>query len=260
MDMDNILGQIELVKQRLRKLQEKLKSTTVEGEDENNLITAIVSGSGMVIDYKLNTKVMEAINQAQLVKALVESTNNGLKKAKELEIAKKQEILGEFNISNIPGLFDMEQLKKPPSGGFLSIKTDFPVIIVMISVRWEEMEMKRLTTFEDVFNKLTDDYMGQKVEVETRQDNLNITNFTTTIDDIIIKPLNKMQGKKWNKEGKKVGLIVFKEKSRKVSFNIPFILGFNTMNAVFLKNGVIIKSLNMEFIIKMNNRREKRLA
>lgn len=151
-------------------------------------------------------------------------------------------------------------LKKPPSGGFLSIKTDFPVIIVMISVRWEEMEMKRLTTFEDVFNKLTDDYMGLKVEVETKQDNLNITNFTTTIDDIIIKPLNKMQSKKWNKEGKKIGLIVFKEKSRKVSFNIPFILGFNTINAVFLKNGVIIKSLNMEFIIKKNNRREKRLA
>lgn len=120
--------------------------------------------------------------------------------------------------------------------------------------------MKRLTTFEDVFNILTDDYMGLKVEVETRQDNLNITNFTTTIDDIIIKPLNKMQSKKWNKEGKKIGLIVFKEKSRKVSFNIPFILGFNTMNAVFLKNGVIIKSLNMEFIIKKNNRREKRLA
>lgn len=108
MDMNNILGQIELVKQRLRKLQEELKSTTVVGEDENNLITAIVSGSGKVVDYRLNTKVMEAINQAKLIKALVESTNNGLKKAKELEIAKKQEILGEFNVPNIPGLFDME--------------------------------------------------------------------------------------------------------------------------------------------------------
>jgi hypothetical protein len=109
--------------------------------------------------------------------------------------------------------------------------------------------MIRLNTFEDIFNKLMIEYRGKKVEINTRQDGVNIASFITTIDNIQIQPLNKTQ--KDNR--KKVGLIKIqnrKKTQKKTSINIPFILGFNTMNAVFLKNGVTIKTMNMEFIIK----------
>lgn len=120
--------------------------------------------------------------------------------------------------------------------------------------------MKELSTFEEIFNKLYEDYQGENVNVITKQDGIDITNFQTIINNIDIKPLNKRQSKKWNQQGEKVGLIVIQEKYSKNKFNIPFLLGFNTMKATFLKNGVIINSLNMEFIIKKTKKSKKLLA
>ena len=110
--------------------------------------------------------------------------------------------------------------------------------------------MTKLSTFEDVFNKLLEDYQGNEVEVINKHDDITIAKFLTSIDKVSIKPLSKRQSKKWNKKGQKVGLIIITAKGSKNSFNIPFILGFDTMKATFLKDGVRIQSLNMEFLIK----------
>lgn len=120
--------------------------------------------------------------------------------------------------------------------------------------------MVELSTFEEIFNKIYQDYQGEKVNVITKQDGVNIANFQTCIDKIDIKPLSKRQSKKWNQKGKKVGLIIIKEKYSKNNLNIPFLLGFDTMKAIFLKNGVTISTLNMEFVIKKIKTRRKKLA
>lgn len=120
--------------------------------------------------------------------------------------------------------------------------------------------MLQLSTFEEIFNKLHEDYQGQRVKVITKQDGIRISSFQTTIHRIEIKPLNKIQSQKWAAGGKKVGLIIIKEKYNNNSFNIPFLLGFDTMAATFLNDGVIINSLNMEFIIKKIKSRKKLLA
>ncbi|MEJ6952606.1 hypothetical protein [Natronospora cellulosivora (SeqCode)] len=119
--------------------------------------------------------------------------------------------------------------------------------------------MITLSTFEDVFNKLVELYQGKEVEVISKQDDVHIANFLINIDNISIKPLSKKKSKKWNKSGHKVGLIIVKAKKSGNSFNIPFLLGFNTMKATFLKDGVSIKSLNMEFIIKKARKKRKAL-
>ncbi|MFW6029812.1 MAG: hypothetical protein ACOCRO_06110 [Halanaerobiales bacterium] len=119
--------------------------------------------------------------------------------------------------------------------------------------------MINLSTFEDIFNKLIDLYQGKEVELISKQDNIIISNFTLTISKITIKPLSKRQSKKWTRDGKKVGLIIIQDKNTKTYFNIPFILGFNTMKATFLKNGARIKSLKMEFLIKEVKKKSKNL-
>ncbi|HHU91846.1 MAG TPA: hypothetical protein GXZ20_01755 [Halanaerobiaceae bacterium] len=120
--------------------------------------------------------------------------------------------------------------------------------------------MLQLSTFEDIFNKLHEDYQDQRVQVITKQDGIRISSFQTTIHRIEIKPLNKKESKKWTDQGKKIGLIILKEKYSNNSFSIPFILGYNTMAATFLKDGVVINSLNMEFIIRKIKARKKLLA
>lgn len=120
--------------------------------------------------------------------------------------------------------------------------------------------MITLNTFEDVFNKLVDLYQGKYVDLISKQDNITISNFSLKIDNIKIKPLSKRKSKKWNDRGQKVGLIVISSKNSRNSFNIPFILGFNTMKATFIKDGVRIISLNMEFLIKESNKNNLRKA
>lgn len=110
--------------------------------------------------------------------------------------------------------------------------------------------MTNLSTFEDIFNKLIVDYQGQQVQVVTKQNGIPIANFRTTIDNIKIKPLKEGQAEK------KIGLIIVNEKDNKNNFNIPFTLGFNTMEGIFIKNSVIIRTLDMEFIIKRKNRKK----
>ena len=105
MDMNNIVEQITDIKARLLKLEKELKDITVKGTDSNNLITSIVSGDGIILDYQFNLIDMGGLNKDSLVKAVVEATNNGLKAAKELEVSRKKEIVGQVNLPDIPGLF-----------------------------------------------------------------------------------------------------------------------------------------------------------
>lgn len=116
--------------------------------------------------------------------------------------------------------------------------------------------MDKLSTFEDIFNKLFFEYKGIRVEVRVKQDGIQIANFITHIDNIIIKPLNK----KYREGSKRIGLIVIQEDKEKTCFNIPFILDFNTMYALFFKNGVNIKSMTMEFVIKKKTAQSEKSA
>ena len=122
--------------------------------------------------------------------------------------------------------------------------------------------MKKLTTFEDIFNKLIKDYSDHMVEIKARQDGVSITDTKTRIKDIKIKPLNKRKSKKWHKKGKKVGLIIIKGRNffKTTTVKIPFLLGYNTMKAVFLKKGATIKTYDMEFTIKKISDKKKLLA
>ncbi|MFW6266283.1 MAG: hypothetical protein ACOC21_01830 [Halanaerobiales bacterium] len=122
--------------------------------------------------------------------------------------------------------------------------------------------MKKLSNFEDIFNKIIKEFQGKEVEISSRQDGVNITTMTSTIVSVRIKPLSKRKSKKWNKKGQKVGLIIIsgRKKWRKTKINIPFLLGYNTMEAVFLKKGATIKTFDMEFTIKKKAAQKRQLA
>lgn len=110
--------------------------------------------------------------------------------------------------------------------------------------------MKKLSTFEDIFNKLYREYKDKDVEVKTMHNELIIANFVTTINDITIIPIEKNINR--DPQQNHMGLIKIENISHN-NFSIPFVLGFNTMEALFFKNGVTIKSNNIKFIIKKIN-------
>lgn len=100
-----MLEQVNYIKEKLAQLVEELKDVSVEDVDSNNILTAVVSGNGIVKDYIFNPDQIGSINKDSLVQAIVEATNNAIQKAKKYESDKKKEIAGNVNIPDIPGLF-----------------------------------------------------------------------------------------------------------------------------------------------------------
>src|SRR6056297_853756 len=100
-DMEDIIGRIKRIKEELIKLQQNLKKMYVYGEEDKNMVKVKVNGKGKIIDIEFSTK---NINN-DFKKAIIKATNNGLQKADKLEQNKKQEIIGDVDIPDIPGLF-----------------------------------------------------------------------------------------------------------------------------------------------------------
>lgn len=100
-----MLEQVNYIKEKLAQLVEELKEVSIEDMDSNNILTAVVSGNGIVKDYIFNPDQIGSINKDSLVHAIVEATNNALQKAKKYESDRKKEIADNVNIPDIPGLF-----------------------------------------------------------------------------------------------------------------------------------------------------------
>ena len=105
MDMNDIITKINNIKKGMAALEKELEQITVEGSDSQGIITAISDGKGVIKDYRFNPGQINSIKKDNLIQAVVEATNNTLKKARELEGSKKKEIVGDINIPDIPGLF-----------------------------------------------------------------------------------------------------------------------------------------------------------
>lgn len=105
MNIDNVMEQIAYIKDKMNNLQQELESLTVKGQDKEGIITAVLTGSGQVIDYEFKADQMEVYNLAEIKEALVTATNDGLKKAAQIQREKRKAIVGNLNIPDIPGLF-----------------------------------------------------------------------------------------------------------------------------------------------------------
>ena len=99
--MGNVLNRIEQIKKELKELQGKLGDMEVCGEEERGLVKTIGNGKGKILDFVFANGIVDE----EFKKALISSVNNALDKAKELEKEKKQEIIGNIQMPDIPGLF-----------------------------------------------------------------------------------------------------------------------------------------------------------
>lgn len=117
--------------------------------------------------------------------------------------------------------------------------------------------MRRSKTFDEVFDQLYDLYKGKWIQVQVKKEGLLLSDFAIHVEDLEIRPLeNQRLLKKMGLSRKdKLGAMVFKgnhkpgEKAVE-SLNIPFKLGFDTVDAYFIKNNVAITSCGFEFKIK----------
>ena len=100
-NMEDILNQITMIKARLNQLENELEEINLRADDDNCLVSVVVNGKGRIIDYNLHGEDIKE----ETKKALIVAVNRALEKAKQTRAEKKQEIVGDVNIPDIPGLF-----------------------------------------------------------------------------------------------------------------------------------------------------------
>ncbi|MFW6309172.1 MAG: YbaB/EbfC family nucleoid-associated protein [bacterium] len=99
--MNNVSDQITKLKKELEKLEAQLKERKVYGKENHGLVTTVVNGQGKIVDFEFN----EGVVDEEFKKAIIDSINDGLERAKRLKKKKKQEIIGDLQIPDMPGLF-----------------------------------------------------------------------------------------------------------------------------------------------------------
>ena len=100
-DGKNLLNSLEQIKNDLNDLQKKLKTEKVYGKEKHGLVTTVVNGEGQIVDFKFDNGMVDK----EFKVAIIQSINDGLKKAEQLRKEKKQEIVGEIGIPDIPGIY-----------------------------------------------------------------------------------------------------------------------------------------------------------
>ena len=99
--MDNIMNRIEEIKKELNNLQEKLKTEKVYGKEKHGLVRTVVNGKGKILDFEFDNGVVDK----EFKEAIIDSVNDALEKAEKLEKEKKQKIVGNIDVPDVPGLF-----------------------------------------------------------------------------------------------------------------------------------------------------------
>lgn len=109
-------------------------------------------------------------------------------------------------------------------------------------------------TFDEIFEQLYHLYKEKWIQIEVKKANLVISNFRVYVKDLQIHPLDdkKFLKQMGLKKREKLGsMVIIGSSSHKGKvfncLNIPFKLGFNTMDAHFVKNNVSIESCGFKF-------------
>ncbi len=99
-NMENIMKRVQNIKKELNQLQETLESMKVYGKEKHGLVTTVVNGQGKIVDFEFDNGVVDK----EFKDAIIQSINDGLNKAHKLEKEKKQEIIGDVQLPDLPGL------------------------------------------------------------------------------------------------------------------------------------------------------------
>ncbi len=103
-NMGNLLAQAKQAQEKMAKIQEELKTRTVEASAGGGMVTVTVNGEGQVLSLKIDPEVVDSQDAEMLEDLIVAAVNEGLRQAKEMMSAEMAKVAGGLNI---PGLSQM---------------------------------------------------------------------------------------------------------------------------------------------------------
>ncbi len=121
-------------------------------------------------------------------------------------------------------------------------------------------------TFDEIFDHLYNLYQGEWIQIQVKKDGLLISKFNAHVKDLKIRPLNNkhLQQSLGIKGKDKIGSMVIRgshtlKGNIEDCLNIPFKLGYNTMDAHFVTQNASIETCGFEFVFRKLTSKEIKL-
>lgn len=93
-DLGNMMKQAKKMYEDVQKTQEELAQERVEASSGGGMVKAVVSGTGEVIEIKINPQVVDADDVEMLEDLVVTAVREALANAKKIETDRMQAITG----------------------------------------------------------------------------------------------------------------------------------------------------------------------
>ncbi|MDD3653173.1 MAG: YbaB/EbfC family nucleoid-associated protein [Desulfotomaculaceae bacterium] len=101
-NMNKMMKQVQKMQQDMMKLQEELKSRTVESTAGGGMVKVIASGNNEIVSIEINPQVVDPEDVEMLQDLVLAAVNEALKKAQEMVSQEMSKLTGGLNI---PGMF-----------------------------------------------------------------------------------------------------------------------------------------------------------
>lgn len=103
----NPMQQMKVLQQKMTKIQEELRTKTVESSSGGGMVTATANGHQELLKITVDPKVVDPEDVEMLEDLVVAAVNDVLRKSKELAAGEMGKLTGGLNIPglNLPGLF-----------------------------------------------------------------------------------------------------------------------------------------------------------
>lgn len=103
-NIGNLLSQAKQTQEKMAKIQEELRTKTVEASAGGGMVTVKVNGEGEVLSLKIDPEVVDSQDVEMLEDLIMAAANEGLRQAKEMMNAEMAKVAGGLNI---PGISQM---------------------------------------------------------------------------------------------------------------------------------------------------------
>ncbi|MDF9407117.1 MAG: Nucleoid-associated protein [Pelotomaculum sp. PtaB.Bin013] len=101
-NMNKMMKQVQKMQQGMIKLQEELKSRTVESTAGGGMIKVIANGNNEILSIEIKPEAVDPEDVEMLQDLVLAAVNDALKKAQEMVSQEMSKLTGGMNI---PGLF-----------------------------------------------------------------------------------------------------------------------------------------------------------
>ncbi len=102
--LGNIMREAQRIQAEMAKVQEEVKTKTIEATAGGGMVTALVNGAGELVSLKIEKEVVNPEDVEMLQDLIIAAVNEGIRRAHEMVNAEMSKLTGGLQLPGLGGL------------------------------------------------------------------------------------------------------------------------------------------------------------